>query len=291
MSDELISWEDAVAYLRTRPDFQQLITDAYLDEDPVSAVQRYAGSEEWSEIISILSKWGHSGGTVLDIGAGNGIASFAFAQNGFHVSALEPDPGPTVGRGAIQRVIAHAGVNINILEAAGEQIPLTDGSMDVVFARQVLHHAECLGLMCQEIYRVLKPGGLFIALREHVISCADDIGKFLEAHPLHRLYGGEHAYTLEEYVGAIEASGLSILKKFGPFDSVLNFAPMSKESLRRVITAKIGKFIPLPVTRLMLKNDFMYSGLCRIATWKDNTPGRLYSFLAIKPAVNGRGKT
>ena len=54
-----------------------------------------------------------------------------------------------------------------------------------------------------EMHRVLKPGGIFIAAREHVISKEADLEKFLEQHPLHHLYGGEHAFLLERYIEAL----------------------------------------------------------------------------------------
>ena len=39
---------------------------------------------------------------------------------------------------------------------------------DVVFARAVLHHTRDLELACREMFRVLRPGGIFVAAREHV---------------------------------------------------------------------------------------------------------------------------
>jgi hypothetical protein len=48
------------------------------------------------------------------------------------------------------------------------------------------------GFNCKEIARVLRPSGRFIAVRDHVISKPEDLPKFLDTHPLHNLYGGEH---------------------------------------------------------------------------------------------------
>jgi hypothetical protein len=65
----------------------------------------------------------------------------------------------------------------------------------------------------------LKPGGLFVAVREHVISQHDDLDAFLDIHPLHKLYGGEHAFLLNEYTGALKKAGFDIRKTLDPFSS------------------------------------------------------------------------
>ena len=81
-----------------------------------------------------------------------------------------------------------------MIEEFSEGLPFEDGAFDVVFARAVLHHTRDLNDACREMYRVLNPGGLFLGVREHVISREADLARFLEQHPLHRLYGGEHAF-------------------------------------------------------------------------------------------------
>ena len=57
------------------------------------------------------------------------------------------------------------------------------------------------------MFRVLRPDGIFIAAREHVISREADLGRFLDQHPLHHLYGGENAFLLERYIGALHNAG------------------------------------------------------------------------------------
>ena len=85
------------------------------------------------------------------------------------------------------------------------RLPMT--LFDVVFARAVLHHTRDLDGACREMFRVLRPGGIFIAAREHVISKEADLGQFLDQHPLHHLYGGEHAFLLDRYIGALNERG------------------------------------------------------------------------------------
>ena len=113
-----------------------------------------------------------------------------------------------------------AGLTINVVEEFGEQLPFGDASFDFVHCRQVLHHARDLPQLCKEIGRVLKPGGMMMATREHVISCNADRQTFLDSHPLHKLYGGENAFLLDEYVQAITGGGINLTHTLNPFQSV-----------------------------------------------------------------------
>jgi hypothetical protein len=128
--------------------------------------------------------------------------------------------------------------------------------------------------MCQEVSRVLKPEGSFIATREHIISRKADLNLFLQSHSLHRLYGGEHAYLLAEYKDAIERAGLRIIKLLNPNASDINLFPDSRVEMRR----RIAKRIRLPSPALV--PGFFIDWL---GSWS-NQPGRLYSFIAGKPA-------
>jgi hypothetical protein len=61
----------------------------YFDEDLGKAVSRYAQSEEFSRICTILQPHLASGSRLLDIGAGRGLTSLALAQRGAHVISVE----------------------------------------------------------------------------------------------------------------------------------------------------------------------------------------------------------
>ncbi|MDR1622630.1 MAG: methyltransferase domain-containing protein, partial [Synergistaceae bacterium] len=161
-----LSYEEAAIELWKDEQYHQLMRDSYLDIDPVEAAARYKDSEEFAEIQRILSLK-HTEKVVLDLGAGNGILSSALAGCGYQVLALEPGNGTITGRQAMKTIQNAMGTAFEILEGWGENIPLTDACVNVVIARQVLHHAKNLQKMCAEVYRVLKPGGLFLALREH----------------------------------------------------------------------------------------------------------------------------
>ncbi|AFY75123.1 methylase involved in ubiquinone/menaquinone biosynthesis [Synechococcus sp. PCC 7502] len=281
MSDEMLTWEEAVQWLREQPDKSELIKYCYYDDPLETAAERFFQSEEWAELISHLKS--KSSGEVLDIGAGRGISSYAFAKSGYAVTALEPNPSQLVGAGAIRKLADSSGLAIAVVQDWGETLPFADRTFDIVYGRAVLHHAHDLNLLCKEAARVLKPNGYFVATREHVISQKADLQEFLDSHPLHHLYGGENAYLLEEYTNAITSSGFQIVKTLAPLQSVINYFPMTKferhNLLELFLTKKLGYIIAIRLSK--------FKFLQELYTWyiskKVNSPGRLYSFIAIKP--------
>jgi SAM-dependent methyltransferase len=275
-----LTWEEAVVWLRARPDRQQLVLDAFYDDPLVAAAKRYFESHEWREVSEILR--GRSG-TALDVGAGRGIASYALARSGFAVTALEPDPSAIVGAAAIRALVAETKLPIKVIDSFSEHLPFADNVFDVAFARAVLHHTSDLNGACREICRVLAPGGIFVAAREHVISREADLGRFLDQHPLHHLYGGEHAFLLDRYIGALKDAGFASVEVLSPLTSSINLFPYTTDALRDAVINKLSRRISAgPMWRLMLSSDRMFRSLLSIAEHFDNRAGRLYSFVCRK---------
>lgn len=280
MSDRYASWEEAVAWLSAQPDKQELVRDCYFDSSPEDAAERYSRSDEWNAIGTFLPS---VPGRALDVGAGRGIASYALAKSGWKVVAMEPDASKVVGRGAIQRIACSKGLPIEVVGEFGEQIPCDSGSFDLVLARQVLHHARDLPALCLEAFRVLKPGGTFIAVRDHVITSPGDLPAFLRVHPLHQLYGGENAYQVDQYLHAFHAAGFRIDQMFRSFDSVINYAPQTRESLRQEFQRRLNRLPLGTLAGRCLNVEFILDLALTVLSRVDQRPGRLYSFVCSRP--------
>lgn len=272
-----MTWEETVIHFRSLPENKQIAADAYLEEDLVRNVERFKNSAEWLETLKELDYFTKEKKSVkiLDIGAGNGISSIAFALEGFDIVALEPDRSNTVGSGAIKFLADHYKLhNVSIVEAFGESLPFKDENFDVVYGRQVMHHAHNLETFVKEAARVLKKSGLFMTLRDHVIKNKKDKEHFLLRHPLHKYYEGENAFLFDEYKNAIEKAGLNIKKVLKPSKSPINYSPWSKERMAEMITNKLGGVFSnyLSVNLLWIINKYRLEAL----------PGRIYSFIAVK---------
>jgi ubiquinone/menaquinone biosynthesis C-methylase UbiE len=275
-----LSWEEAVRWLLSRPEHAQLVKDCYYDQPSIEAARRFESSDEWQATRELLPS---GGGRVLDVGAGQGVSTYALAKSGFRVAALEPDASDLVGCGAIARLAEEFGEQVEVVRGVGEALPFAAETFDLVYCRQALHHAADIHVFCREAARVLKPQGLFIAAREHVISAAGDLQRFRDEHVLHKLYGGESAYRKSEYLNAMRRAGLSIVRVISSFDSPINYAPLTTPRVCEELQLRAQR-VPgaALIVRRLGQSALGMDLLLKAASIADRRPGRLNSFVSVK---------
>jgi len=169
------------------------------------------------------------GDTVLDIGSGSGTdvlyACLKVGPSG-KVYGLDITPAMIAkARANIERMRAK---NVQILEGDATQIPLPDGSVDVVTSNGVLNLVPDKPAAFQEIFRVLKPGGR-LQLADIVVQ--SDVGAVCGLNP--QLWadciGG--AAVEPEYLGTIRDTGF---RDVGILKRIDYFAKSSSESTKRI---------------------------------------------------------
>jgi len=115
---------------------------------------------------------------VLDAGCGGGRNLVYLLQNGYDVFASDADPAAVRH---VQRIAASLAPSLpaaNILLTPVEQMPFSDAFADVVLSSAVLHFARDdaqFDAMVNEMWRVLKPGGLLWCRLASTIGIADRV--------------------------------------------------------------------------------------------------------------------
>jgi SAM-dependent methyltransferase len=94
------------------------------------------------------------GERILDLGCGDGRLTERILAAGADVEGV--DASPTMIEAARAR-------GIKAIEAKAEQLPYDDTSFDAVFSNAALHWVRDQDAMMDQVHRVLKPGGRFVA--------------------------------------------------------------------------------------------------------------------------------
>lgn len=105
-------------------------------------------------------------GSVVEIGAGQGLNFPHYPVEVSEVIAIEPEP--TLRREA-ETVAAKVSVPIRVRAGVADELPLDDASVDAAVASLVLCSVPDQGRALAEIRRVLRPGGE-LRFYEHVIA-------------------------------------------------------------------------------------------------------------------------
>ena len=100
---------------------------------------------------------------ILDIGSGIGLIDHHLAENFNNLYGVDVEEG-VVGKARK----FNPGVNYNLYD--GTSLPFESGSMDVVFAINVMHHVvpSHWGNFTKEMFRVVKKGGIVLYDSDHV---------------------------------------------------------------------------------------------------------------------------
>ena len=233
-------YEESVIAYRSNPAFHEFARKNYLDVDLGEAVSRYLQSEEFLRICNLLRPYLSPHARWLDIGAGRGLTSFALTKLGAHITAVEMDSSDVVGIGALSNHLRHNRTRLCAVRADILCLPFASSSFNAVFCRSTLHHLVSLEQGLREIYRVLKPDGVFLALNEHILALFSSGKTFLLHHPSVSYGVNENAYHALTYWWKLRQCGFRHIQIYGYPLEFADFVKVTQENWFR------AKLIALP---------------------------------------------
>lgn len=161
------------------------------------------GPDEVDRVLEVLSL---EGKTVLDIGCGaGGITLHLVSHHGAaHATGFD------VEKPVIEAARAHAarkGLSdrTSFVQAPPGPLPFSDAGFDLVFSKDALLHVADKDAVFREIFRVLKPGGVFAAsnwMIGHDGEPSPDMKTYIAAEGLSFTMGSP-----ARYVRAMQAAG------------------------------------------------------------------------------------
>jgi SAM-dependent methyltransferase len=147
-------------------------------------------------------------GSVLELGAGNGLNFPHYPAAVSEVIAVEPEP---TMRAAAEQAAARASVPVRVVAGIADRVPAADGSVDAAVASLVLCSVPDQEIALRELWRVLRPGGE-LRFYEHVIADRQPKRVLLQALDRSgiwpRLAGGCH--PARDTLAAIEHAGFAV---------------------------------------------------------------------------------
>jgi SAM-dependent methyltransferase len=156
--------------------------------------------------------------TAYDLGCGFGKTTFSVARRFPEAKVIGVDLSAPVLRLG-RKLASEQGLEIDWVQADAAAVPRPDGEADLVIISMVLHELplEEITAVCREAYRLLRPGGLFLALETA-----------LTGDPFRDVLGAHHSeITGEPYINAFRAASFAEFALEGGFADVevLDFRP------------------------------------------------------------------
>jgi len=126
-------------------DGYNLLADYYAKKE------KYWDSFEKDKVLSLLGDIKEK--KILDVGAGNGRLVSRLVDKGAEVTALD------VSEEMLKKI---KNKNVEKVVGEAEDLPFVEDSFDIVIATFLIVHLKDLNRFFDEVYRVLKPNGLFL---------------------------------------------------------------------------------------------------------------------------------
>jgi ubiquinone/menaquinone biosynthesis C-methylase UbiE len=181
---------------------QEAALDVYLDETQLMTLyERKVTRVAVGEMLGAVP----AGAAILDVGCGVGVLGRLYPHFGM------------VGVDASFPLLRQAKAGYSLrLECTADKLPFPDAAFDAVLAINMLHHVLEPAVTTAEFARVLKPGGVLIAVDPREVRPVELAKKLLRRGDA--AYADSHrAFKKDEYADLLRAGGALRLEELRPF--------------------------------------------------------------------------
>jgi SAM-dependent methyltransferase len=169
-----------------------------------------------------------AGEVVVDIGAGMGPGAVRAARSGAFVVAVEP--AAYMRRILVARSFFRRNRStINVVDGAAESLPVSDKSVDAVWAVNTMHHWTNAEDGAVEIVRALRPGGRVVLVDENF----DDL-----SHPEYERFKARHGGDDQHGFKMVDAKEIGALLSTAGLVQVLSTEQRLVERPVLVVTGR-----------------------------------------------------
>jgi len=191
-----VSSSDARITADVREYWSRHIHDLEITRHPVGTPGFFADLDQYHfeklhHLLRIVDFDGYRGRRVLEVGCGAGTDLVRFARGGARVTGVDLSPSSIT---LAQQNFAQQGLEADLREANGEQLPFEDDAFDLVYAHGVVQYTANDQRLVDECRRVLKPGGEAVFQVYNRVSWLNALSKLMKV-PLEH----EDAPVLRKY--------------------------------------------------------------------------------------------
>jgi SAM-dependent methyltransferase len=158
------------------------IHDLEITRHPVGSPGFFADLDQYHfeklhHLLRLVNFDGYAGRQVLEVGCGAGTDLARFARGGAIVSGVDLSSSAIA---LARKNVDQQGLQADLREADGEQLPFADNTFDLVYAHGVVQYTAHPQTLVDECRRVLKPGGEAVFQVYNRISWLNALSKLMK---------------------------------------------------------------------------------------------------------------
>jgi SAM-dependent methyltransferase len=191
---------------------------------------KYVLSKAVTDLKELAGEPAQNANRLLDAGCGWGV-TFPLLAEAFKPRSII---GIDVEAHQLERAAQNARqcpCPVTVQRNSVTRLDLADGSIDVVFLHQLIHHVADQAGALRELYRVLRPGGVLMVGESCEVFIKSWSVRWFFRHPEQR----ELQHTAQGYVDLVRAAGFTVadsqVKTSTPFWSLPDYGLMRRLGL------------------------------------------------------------